>query len=652
MRTHPCYRALVSGFVGLIGACSAVHAAAAADAAAPGGAQAAAGGPLTLAVDLRDTTHRVFRVQENIPASPGHLVLHYPKWIPGEHGPTGPLDGVAGLTISAEGQALPWRRDLEDMYALHVEVPPGAHGVDLAFQYLSPGPGRAFGGGVAATTELTVLEWNQVLFYPAGSNASRVGVQARVSLPADWGWASALETAQSARGEISFAPTTLETLVDAPLAAGRHFRQIHLSSGPGPVRLDLFADRAEELAASEEQVRQHQRLVAEAQALFGARHYSHYDFLFVLSDHTSHFGLEHHQSSDDRIDGDFFTSPEAYLAGSGLLTHEFVHSWNGKFRRPAGLMTTNYNQPMKGDLLWVYEGLTTYWGEVLAARSGMRNAEQFRDEIAATAAQMEYVPGRTWRALQDTADAAQRLYEAPRAWQNWRRGVDYYPEGLLLWLDVDTLLREKSHGERSLDDFAHIFFGRDDGSMEPQGYTFDDVVMALDKVQHHDWAHFLRARLDAKLAEAPLDGIVRAGWKLVYSEEPSALSKAKEKVGKLLDLGSSLGLAVAAGDNSPGAEPEGLVMDVIWKSPAFDAGLAPGVRVVAVNGTRFTADVMKDAIKAARSGTQAIELLVQDFDQFRTVKVEYHGGLRYPHLARIENTDERLDVLGQPRAPK
>jgi predicted metalloprotease with PDZ domain len=635
----------------LLGVCATLQGAAAAEPANP--AAAATPLPLTLSVDLTDTARRVYRVQENVPASAGHLVLQYPKWVPGEHGPTGPLDSVAGLTISADGQPLPWRRDLEDMFALHVEVPPGARAVDLAFQYLSPGPGHNFGGGVSATPEITVLEWNQVVFYPAGSNVSRLGVQARVSLPPDWGWATALEPAQTGNSEVSFQPTSLETLVDSPLAAGRHFRQIHLTSGAGPVRLDLFADRPEFLAATEEQVRQHQRIVAEAQALFGARHYGHYDFLFMLSDQTNHFGLEHHQSSDDRTYADFFTDADAYLVDCDLLTHEYVHSWNGKFRRPAGLMTTNYNQPMKGDLLWVYEGLTQYWGAVLAARAGLRNAEQFRDSIAVTAAQMESTPGRTWRPLQDTADAAQRLYDAPRSWQNWRRSVDYYPEGLLLWLDIDTLLREKSHGERSLDDFAHIFFGRDDGSFVPQGYTFDDIVVALEKVQHLDWAHFLRQRLDAKVAGAPLDGIVRGGWKLVYTEEPSSLSRAQEKVFKSLDLSASLGLMVATGDpDEPGAASKGMVEDVVWKRPAFDAGLTPGVRLVAVNGTQFGADVLKDAIKAARSSAQPIELLVQDFDQFRTVKIDYHGGLRYPHLARIENTDERLDAIGQARAPK
>jgi len=614
---------------------------------APG---AAYPGTINLGVDLRDTAHKVFRVQQFIPAAPGAMDLLYPQWTPGEHGPTGPIANVSGLVISANGQPLAWRRDLDDMYRIHVDVPAGAKGLDVSFVFLSPGPGGIFGAGASATPALTVLEWNQVVFYPAGYDARNVTVEPTISLPADWGWATALEPAagkdKAPGGALRFAPVSLETLVDSPLGTGRHFRQIALSDSPVPVRLNLFADRPENLLANEEQIHQQQRLVREAAALFGARHYRHYDFLFVLSDMTAHFGLEHHESSDDRLGAEYFTDPDYYLAGGSLLSHEYTHSWNGKFRRPAGLLTPNYNVPMKGDLLWVYEGLTTYWGEVLAVRSGARSVAQFRDVMADTAAEMEYTPGRTWRPLQDTADEAQILYTSPGAWRRSRRSVDFYPEGSLVWLDADTLIREASHGERSLDDFARGFFGQNDGEVTPRPYTFEDVVAALDKVQHYDWANFLRTRLDSKSPSAPLDGIVRGGWKLVYTEEPNAYIKAREKVRKSLDLASSLGLEVDAGESA------GRLGDVLWKSPAFEAGLAPGMRLVAVNGTRFTPELLKDAIKIAKSGNQPIELLVEDFDQFRTVKIDYHGGLRYPHLARIDNSDERLDAIAHARAAK
>jgi len=622
--------------------------ASAADAPQPG---ASYPGIISLAVDLRDTAHKVFRVQEIIPASPGTIDLLYPQWTPGEHGPTGPIEGVSALTISANGQPVAWRRDLDDMYRIHVQVPAGASGLDVAFVFLSPGPGGSYGAGASATPALTMLEWNQVVFYPAGYESRRITVEPAISLPADWAWASALETAPAAGKDkagamVRFAPVSLETLVDSPLGTGRNFRQIALSDSPVPVRLNIFADRPENLAASEEQIRHQQRLVREAATLFGARHYRHYDFLLVLSDQTAHFGLEHHESSDDRLGAQYFTDPDNYLSGGSLLAHEYTHSWNGKFRRPAGLLTPNFNVPMKGDLLWVYEGLTTYWGEVLAARSGARSAEQFRDKLANAAADMEYTPGRTWRPLQDTADEAQILYNAPRAWGRTRRGVDFYSEGCLVWLDADTLIREASHGERSLDDFARAFFGQDDGEVAPRPYTFEGVVAALEKVQHYDWAGFLRARLESKSASAPLDGIVRGGWKLVYTDEPNAMAKADARVRKQLNLATSLGAMVDDGDSA------GTLTDVLWKSPAFEAGLAPGMRLVAVNGTRYSTDVLKDAMRAAKSGNVPIELLVEDFDQYRTVKIDYHGGLRYPHLARIENTDERLEAIARSRTAK
>ena len=625
----------------------------------PAPADAPYPGTLTLAVDLRDTDHRVFRVQESIPAGAGPLTLLYPKWIPGEHGPTGTIEGISGLVISANGRPVSWRRQLDNMYAVDVDVPADARGVDLSFQFLSPGPGRLFGASVSATPMLTLLEWNQVVFFPAGVAARQVSVAASVAVPDQWHWASALpaagteapsgKSAAAAAGAVRFAPVSLETLVDSPLLTGRYFRRVALADSPVPVNLDLAADRPENLAATDEQIRHQQRLVREAAALFGARHYQHYDFLFVLSELTGHFGLEHHESSDDRLGAEYFTDPEYYLSGGSLLSHEFVHSWNGKFRRPAGLMSPDYGTPMKSDLLWVYEGLTNYYGEVLSARDGTRSPEQFRDVLADTAAEMEYAVGRSWRPLQDTADEAQILYNSPRSWSNWRRGVDFYSEGTLLWLDVDTLIRENSHGERSLDDFARLFFGQSDGVITPQPYDFEDVVAALDRVQHYDWTHFLRTRLDARTAGAPLDGIVRGGWKLVYTDEPNAVTKADEKINKAVNLQTSLGFSVDT-DTDASSGSLGTLNDVVWKSPAFEAGLAPGMKIRAVNGTRFSADILKDAVKAGKTGPQAIELLVEDFDQFRSVRIDFHGGLRYPHLARIENSDERLADIVRPRA--
>jgi predicted metalloprotease with PDZ domain len=609
-------------------------------------------GTISLAVDLRDTSHRIYRVQESIPVASGPVVLLYPRWIPGEHMPSGTIDNFAGLTIQGDGKRIAWRRDLQDMFAIHVDVPAGVKTLDVAFQFLSPGAGKQFGAGASATPDLTFLEWNQVVLYPAGYNARGITVSPSVATPSGWGVATALEAAGAAdaNGVTKFHDVSLETLVDSPLGTGRNFRQIKLSDSPVPVRLDLFADRAENLAVTDKQIHDHERLVKEAAALFGSHHYSHYDFLFVLSDSTAHFGLEHHQSSDDRIDADYFTNAEQYIAGGELLSHEYTHSWNGKFRRPAGLMSADFREPMKGDLLWVYEGQTEYWGMVLSGRAGIHNAEQLRDSFAMTASDMEITSGRTWRPLQDTADEAQVLYLTPDAWSHWRRSVDYYPEGALIWLDADTLIRELSGGQRSLDDFAKLFFGRDDGSFTPEPYTFDDVVAALDKVQHYDWARFLRERLDTTAPAAPLGGLTRAGWKLVYTEEPSELFTATAKERKRADFNASLGLSVQLPDENQWSDDEGNVLDAIVGGKAFEAGIAPGMKIIAVNGLKYSADGLRDAIKAAKSSPDPIELLVQDFDHFRTLKIDYHGGLRYPHLVRIDGTEDRLSLIGKAHA--
>jgi predicted metalloprotease with PDZ domain len=607
-------------------------------------------GAIELAVDLADAPRRIFRVHESMPAKAGPLVLLYPEWIPGEHAPTGTLDGVAGLRISADGRRLSWRRDLEHPFALNLEVPPGVDRIDVEFQFLSPTDGGRFGSGVSATARLVELEWNQVVLYPAGFFARRLMVHPSVSLPEGWSFASALEPFGPADGATTrFDAVSLETLVDSPLIAGRNFKRVDISEqGAPPVHLDFVADRAADLAASQQQVQQQQALARQAHALFGARHYRHYDFLVTLSDQTVHFGLEHHQSSDDRTTAEFLTSPDQYVAFAGLLPHEYVHSWNGKHRRPAGLVTANFNEPYRDDLLWVYEGLTTYYGDVLTARSGMWTAEQYRDHLAVVASRMSHVPGRSWRPLQDTADDAARVYRAPGAWRNWRRGADFYEEGSLIWLDVDTTIREESRGERSLDDFARAFFGgSDDAPLTPVAYSFDDVVAALQRVQKHDWRGFLTERLQSTAA-APLGGLGRAGWKLVYAEEPGEYSKASEKARKMIDLTASAGFVAGKGDDSVQAPPDA-VIDVLWGGPAFDAGLVPGMRIVAVDGDRYSAEVLKDAIKAAKDTTRPIELLVEYAGSFLTLKLDYHGGMRYPRLERIENSEDRLSAIGRPK---
>ncbi len=607
-------------------------------------------GEISLRVDLTDTARKIFNVREVVPVKAGPLTLSYPKWIPGEHGPTGPIDGVTGLKITANGARVSWRRDLLDMYSIDLDVPAGATSLALEFQFLSPTGGGQFGAGVSASPRLAILEWNQVLFYPAGYKTDRVTIQPTIKLPSGWGYATALEEAVASNDGMRFKAVSVDTLVDSALMTGLNFKQIDLTPGSTrPVRLNIVGDRAGNLDISEKQIKDHQALVKQAQALFGAEHYDHYDFLLTLSEKTNHFGLEHHQSSDNRASAELFTSPTAYLSGAGLLPHEYVHSWNGKFRRPGGLATPNFSVPMKGELLWVYEGLTTYLGQVLTARAGMWTAEQYRDAMAITAADMDHRPGRAWRPLRDTADQAQVLYNTGSAWSNYRRSVDFYPEGDLLWLDIDTKIREMSGGKKTLDSFLQIFHGNDPSfaktSHDVKPYEFNDVVATLNQVQPADWAAFLRTRLESTEVRAPLDGITRGGWKLVYTDTPTELFKAEQKERKLINMMYSIGLIIS-NDSKNGSEP-GQVIDVLWNSPAFEAGMSPNMKIVAINGEGFDGDVMADVVKADAAGKQKapIELLVQNQDYFSTIRINYQGGAKYPRLERVEGTADLLTLI-------
>ncbi|HEY8023989.1 MAG TPA: peptidase M61 [Burkholderiaceae bacterium] len=598
-------------------------------------------GKLSVDVDMREAARKIFTVHEVIPVTAGALTLRYPKWIPGEHSPSGTLDGVTALHVSANGKALTWRRQLVDMFALDLQVPAGVTQLTVDFSFLSPIGGGAFGQSTSATPHLAELEWNQVLFYPAGYPVRQIPIDASVRVPDGWQFATALEHATDHAGGAHFKTVSVEQLVDSPLFTGQYFRRIELTSGTDvPVRLNLIADRPGNLALKPEQIEHHKALVKQAVAMFGAQHYDHYDFLLALSDNTGSFGLEHHQSSDDRIDAEFFTEPELYLQGAGLLPHEYVHSWNGKFRRPAGLATQDYTQPMKGDLLWVYEGLTEYLGNVLTARSGLWTADQYRDNLAMVAAAMDHVPGRDWRALQDTADAAQLLYFAPHAWVNSRRAVDYYPEGELIWLDVDTRIRELSNNARSLDDFLHAFHGIKDGNMDVRSYSFDDVVNTLQTVQPNDWRGFLRQRLDTHEVRAPLDGVKRGGWKLVYTDVPSANFKAAEKQQKDTNRISSIGLMIESAEDT-----RGTIGDVLWGSAAFDAGLIPGMKVIAINGEHYAPELLDAAIAEAAKSHKPIDLLVKNTSVYTTVHVAYYDGPKFPHLLRADGEQNRLEAI-------
>ncbi|MGN6738338.1 M61 family metallopeptidase [Dyella sp.] len=593
-------------------------------------------GTLTLALDLTDAPKKVFRVAETIPVTPGPLTLYYPKWIPGEHAPSGPIQNVTGLVITADGKPVRWRRDLREMYAIHLDVPAGVEQLDLAFQFLSPGDGGEFGASASSTPKLVDMEFNQVAFYPAGHYTRQITIAPRVTLPAGWKFGSALEVASQSGATTTFKPVTFNNLVDSPLIAGAHFNRVDLDPGAKvPVHLNVVGDGADDVKLSDKQLAGQRAVVQQTLKLFGAHHYGHYDFLLTLSDHTGHFGLEHHQSSDDRLPANFFTDDTMHTLAASLMPHEYVHSWNGKFRRPADLWTPTFMEPMQDDLLWVYEGLTDYWCGVITARAGLWSSAQYRDSLASIAAAMAHRTGRGWRSLQDTADAAPLTYFGGGGWINWRRGTDFYPEGQLLWLDVDTQIRELSHNKHSLDDFARAFYGMDPGSYVTKTYTFDDVVATLNQVQPYDWASFLRQRLDYTGTELPEHGIERGGWKLVYTDQPNDMDKAMEKVRHGVNLAYSLGLS--AGSN-------GQIFDVQWDGPAFKAGLVPGLTIVAVNGKDYSPDALKDAVTAAKGAGAPVELLVKNVDTFSTYRVDYHDGLKYPHLVRASGKDLLGDI--------
>ncbi len=599
-------------------------------------------GTIDLAVDATDLDHHIFRVTETIPVPQGKaLTLLFPKWYPGNHGPTGPVSELAGLSITAAGQDLAWQRDTVDMFAFHVDAPPGTKSVQVDFQYLSPLDPKE--GRVVITPTMLDVQWRPQILFPAGYFQRDIPVLASVTLPETWQYATALATDHVSGGKAVFQPVPLDVLLDSPLYAGRYVSRIDLDpNGPAPVHLDVFADKPEDLKISPEDLQAHRNLVQQAYKNFGSHHYDHYDFLFSLSDEMGDIGLEHQRSSEDGVNQIYFTDPDKSAIIRHLLPHEYTHSWNGKFRRPADLWSPDDETvPERDSLLWVYEGQTEYWGQVLAARSGILKPAQLRDLLALEAATLDAgTPGRSWRNLQDTTNDPIISWHRPTAFRSWSRYGDYYDEGLLIWLDADTLIREKTDGKRSLSDFAKLFFGIYDGTWLTQTYTFDDIVQALNQIMPYDWAGFLRARLDGKSAHAPLDGLARGGWKLVYTAEKSAMQKSAESYRHSASFTYSLGLSLGT---------DGTVTDVLWGGPAFKAGIAPGAKLLAVNGLAVEAPAtLADAITAAAVGKSPIILLLRSGNRYRDVPIDYHGGLRYPHLERIAAAPDRLDEILAP----
>ena len=608
-------------------------------------------GPVKLMVDASNVTDRVEHVHEEIPVEPGsrEMILQYPEWIPGDHAPSGPVERLAGIVTQVDGKRVQWVRDRVEVYDFHVPLTPGARTVELDFDYLSPvKPGA---GRIEFTDQILNVEWNEVLMYPAGYFSRDIPFDATLKLPAGWKYGTALETASNAGDTVVFQQTPLNTLADSPLYAGLYFQRIDLSpSKTDIVHLDLFADEQKDLAVTPEAMTGLKNLPLEEDKLYASHHYKHYDFLLCISDKIGGVGLEHHQSSEDSWSADAFTNWAGGIAERDLLGHESTHSWNGKFRRPNDLWTPDFNVPMRDDLLWVYEGMTQYWGNVLTSRAGMRSAEDMRDIFARTAAGFAISPGRDWRPLVDTTNQEILSHRRPVSWVSYQLPENYYTEGMLIWLDADTKIRELTHDKKSLDDFAKRFFGVYNGSFITDQYSFEDVVNDLNAVVPYDWKSFLQERVYDLHPEVPMNGFMQGGYKLVYTDKPAEWIDKEEAEAGFADFSTSLGISI--GSRRGGGGASGGIGNVWWNSPAFKAGITPDMEVVAVNGTAYTAKVLKAAVLQAEMDKKPMQLQMRRGDQYTTIAVPYYDGMRYPSLQRVDGTPDRLDeILAPSKSP-
>lgn len=593
-------------------------------------------GTVLLDVDATDIERRIFRVRQRFPVErAGRLTLLYPEWLPGKHLAAGEIRKVAGFTARAGGRVLTWRRDPRNVYAFHIDVPEGVDAVDVEFQFLSataPNQGR-----IVVTPELASIQWIAQALYPAGYFIRNIPFQTTLKLPPGWKAATVL---RPVRGEgtstITYETVSFETLADSPAIAGAHVRRVSLREDVG---LSIMADSAAELEASEEMIEAHRKLVREAARLFGAHHFDRYEFLLTISKNLGGIGLEHHRSSENGVDPGYFTNWAQALGDRNLLPHEYVHSWNGKFRRGADLWTPDFRAPMENSLLWAYEGQTQFWGYVLSARSGMIPKEHVLGALASIAAANAATAGHAWRPLIDTTNDPIIANRAPQAWRSWERREDYYNEGLLIWTDVDRIIRQQSRGRRSMDDFARAFFGMQDRDWGVLTYRFEDVVSTLNDVQPYDWEAYLRRRVD-RIGEAPLEGLTEGGYRLVFKEEPTAWFKASETSGKRTDLSYSGGLVVGE---------DGRIAAVLWDTPAFNAGLTVGSEILAVNDRTFSPEALKAAIREAKTSRRPIRLLVKSGDLYRTTELAWYEGLRYPWLEKTGRGQGTLDALLAPR---
>lgn len=598
-------------------------------------------GVITLAIDASDTTTGAYRVTETIPVAAGisKITLLLPKWLPGNHGPDGTIAELVDVRFFANGQPLVWTRDPVDVFAFHVDVPTGAGEVVAKFIHTSPL--RESEGRITMTREMLNLQWEKMSLYPAGHYVRQIQIKPTVTVPQGWQVFTALDGKAVSGNTLTWGVTDYETLVDSPIFAGKYADRHDLGQG---VYFDLMADKPELLRIAPENLKVYRNMVDEALLAFGAKHFDHYDFLLAMTDRMGGIGLEHHRSSENQYDPKTLIDWAAGDWDRNVIPHEFSHSWDGKYRRPAKLWTPDYRQPMQDNLLWVYEGQTQFWGLVLAARSGVQSKDMVLGQFANYAGSFTQYPGREWRSVEDTTHDPILANRKAKPFSSLARNEEYYTEGALVWLEAEAIIREGTAGKKGIDDFAKAFFGVRDGDWGVLPYEFADVVQTLNGVYAYDWASFLKTRLQTPGQPAPLGGIERGGYKLAWKDEPNPYDKARMAAAKSISLNHSLGIAI---------DKDGKVTGSRWDSAAFRAGIVTGMQIVAVGGKAYDEDTIKAAVTAAKGSGTPIELLVKRDDQFRTIAVPYHDGLRWPWLERAApgKAPTGLDRLLAPRSP-
>ncbi len=599
------------------------------------------GGTMRLDIDATDIVRGAYRVTQTIPVAPNtrKLTLLLPQWLPGNHAPRGPLAELVDLQFYSGNQKLAWKRDPVEVHAFHIDLPARAR--ELTARFVHTSPLQASEGRITMTQEMLNLQWEKMSLYPAGHYVRRIRVVPSVTLPEGWNAAAALDGLKQQGNRLAWAETSYENLVDSPIFAGKHFRKWELGQN---VTLNIMADKPELLAAKPEQIELHKHLVTEARIAFGANHFDRYEFMLALTDRMGGIGLEHHRSSENQLEPEAFTEWAKYEFDRNLLPHEYAHSWIGKYRRPARIWTPDYRQPMQGDLLWTYEGQDQFWGTVLAARSGLQGKDIVLGMLASWAGSYAEQPGRRWRSIEDTGHDPIIAARKPKPYTSLARSEDYYTEGALIWLEIDQIIRQQSGGTRSIDDFALAFFGMNPGDYGQLPFEVDEIVSKLNRLAPYDWRGFLQSRINTPGQPAPLGGIEKGGYRLVWKEEPNPFTKAAMAEASSLGLTHSLGISI---------DKDGKITATQWDSPAFNAGIVPGAKLLAVNGAAYEAEALKAAITAAKGGAP-LELLIQRGERFLTVPINYRGGLRWPWLERAAPGTEPtgLDRLLAPRRPR